>query len=154
METDFNPADPAYAERVAASFARQGIMSLIGAELASVAPGRVDIRLPFREDLSQQHGFFHAGVVSTIVDSAGGYAAYSLFAAEESVLTVEFKINLVAPAAPPELHAIGQVVKPGRTLTLCDLEVFSRGPKGDKLVAKGLQTIMRIAPRPDIAAAG
>ena len=95
MAPSFEPADP---DRD--SFQRQGIMELIGAELSLVAPGQVEIELPFRDDLTQQHGFFHAGATSTVADSAGGYAAFSLFPREASVLTVEYKINLVAPAGP------------------------------------------------------
>ncbi|MDH3473722.1 MAG: PaaI family thioesterase, partial [Rhodospirillales bacterium] len=95
--TAFTPADPGFEARVRNSFARQSIMTLIGAEIARVEPGLVEIVLPYREDLCQQHGFFHAGVTSTIADSAGGYAAFSLFPADASVLTTEFKINLLAP---------------------------------------------------------
>jgi len=94
----FQPADPDFETRVRASFGRQGIMQLIGAELTRVEPGLATIELPYRATLTQQHGFFHAGMTSTIADSAAGYAAYSLFPAASSVLTVEFKINLVAPA--------------------------------------------------------
>ena len=97
----------------------------VGAELTRVEPGLVEIELPFRADLCQQHGFFHAGATSTIADSAGGYAAYSLFPAESSVLTTEYKINLLAPAAGERLRAVGRVVKPGRMLTICDVEVFT-----------------------------
>src|SRR5512140_3092911 len=94
----FTPADPGFEARTRASFARQGAMAHIGAQLESVEPGRVRIALAFRPELSQQHGFFHAGIVSTIADSAGGYAGFTLFPAESGVLTVEFKPNLIAPA--------------------------------------------------------
>src|SRR6187549_3828895 len=90
--------DPAFAERVRDSFGRQPIMHLLGAELTGLDPGRVEIALPFRHELTQQHGYFHAGVVGTIADSAGGYAAFSMMPAGSSVLTVEYKLNLVAPA--------------------------------------------------------
>ena len=146
----FDPADDGFEARVRGSFARQGIMDLIGARMTRVEPGLVEIELPFRQDLSQQHGFFHAGVTSTIADSAGGYAAYSLFPASASVLTVEYKVNLIAPADGERLMARGRVVKPGRSLTLCDLEVTAyKGDRG-KLCAKGLQTIMRIDGRPGV----
>ncbi len=101
----FNPKDPAFEARVRASFGRQGIMELIGARLTRVEPGLVEIELPFRADLTQQHGFFHAGITSTIADSAGGYAAYSLMPDGASVLTTEFKINLLAPADGELLRA-------------------------------------------------
>ncbi len=121
----FAPLTPDYAERVKESFARQRVMRLIGAELSEVQPGLVTIRLPFREDLTQQHGFLHAGVITTIVDSACGYAAFSLMPADASVLTVEYKLNLLAPAKGEWFLAKGVVIKPGRTLTVCEGEVFA-----------------------------
>ena len=148
--TLLQPQDPGFEQRVRLSFARQKVMDLIGARLAVVEPGRVRIELPFREDLTQQHGFFHAGITSTIADSAGGYAAYSLFPAEASVLTVEYKINLIAPAKGAALLAEGRVVKPGRRLTLCDLEVFAVEDGDQTLCARGLQTMMRVDDRPDV----
>ena len=152
--TDFTPTDPGFAERVRDSFARQKIMALIGAELTVVRPGEVQIDLPFRDDLCQQHGFFHAGVTSTIADSAGGYAGFSLFPADASVLTVEYKINLIAPADGELLRAIGRVVKPGRTLTICDLDVKVIKNGRSKRCAKGLQTLMCLQGRSDMPAAG
>jgi uncharacterized protein (TIGR00369 family) len=110
--------DPAFEARVRASFARQGVMTTIGARLTRVAAGAVEIELPFRSDLTQQHGFVHAGVITTIADSACGYAAFSLMPAEASVLTVEYKVNLLAPARGDRFVARGRVVKPGRTLTV------------------------------------
>jgi len=154
MAPSFEPADPDFEVRVKDSFQRQGIMELIGAELSLVAPGHVEIELPFRGDLTQQHGFFHAGVTSTVADSAGGYAAFSLFPVEASVLTVEYKINLVAPAKGERLRAVGRVLRPGRTLTLCDLEVFALEAGEAKLCAKGLQTIMRLDGRSDMPVSG
>jgi|SRR5690625_3032546 len=148
------PDDEDYAERVRASFERQGIMSTLGAVLARVEPGEVEIRLDYQPGLSQQHGFFHAGVTSTIADSAGGYAAYSLFPAGASVLTVEFKINLLAPADGDQLRAAGRVYKPGRTLTLCDVEVFVSKAGKEKVCAKMQQTLMRLDARGDIIRAG
>ena len=147
--TRFQPTDPSFAERVSASFGRQGIMSLIGARLLRIEPGEVSIELPFRPDLSQQHSFFHGGVTSTIADSAGGYAGFTLFPADASVLTVEFKINLLAPAKGDRLVAIGRVIKPGRTLTICSLEVdVFDGPRATPC-AYGLQTLMCMPGRPD-----
>lgn len=147
--TEFTPATSDYEQRVRESFARQSIMTLIGAELARVAPGEVVIELPYREDLCQQHGFFHAGVTSTIADSAGGYAAFSLFPSYASVLTTEFKINLLAPAAGERLRAVGRVVKPGRTLSVCDVEVFALQGGQEKICAKLLQTLMTMHGQPD-----
>ncbi len=148
----FEPADPGFAARVRDSFARQSIMTLIGAELTRVEPGLVEIELPFRADLCQQHGFFHAGMTSTIADSAGGYAAFTLFPADASVLTTEFKINLLAPAAGERLRAVGRVVKPGRMLTICDVEVFALMDGAEKLCAKLLQTLMTMHGKPDMPA--
>ena len=147
----FEPADPDFADRVRDSFDRQKIMDLIGARLARVEPGLVEIELPFKEDLTQQHGFFHAGITSTIADSAGGYAAFSLFPADSAVLTVEYKINLIAPADGERLVAVGRVVKPGRTLTVCTLEVDAEKNGVRKTCAVGQQTIICLAGRPDSA---
>ena len=150
----FTPLDPDFEVRVRDSFGRQTIMDLIGARMTRVAPGEVEIALPYREDLTQQHGFFHAGVTSTIADSAAGYAAFSLFPAEASVLTVEYKINLIAPAQGERLVAVGRVIKPGRTLTLCEFDVFGETNGERKLCAKGLDTLMRLDGRPDMPTAG
>src|SRR6266496_1331382 len=126
----FVPVDPDYDARVRASFARQGAMRLLGARLLSLEPGFCAIELPYREDLTQQHGYIHAGIVSAIADSAGGYAGFSLFDANASVLTVEYKLNLIAPAAGERLIAEARVVKPGRTLAVTRGEVY--GVVGDK----------------------
>ena len=147
----FEPADPDFATRVRDSFGRQGVMGLIGADLVRVEPGVVEIALPFKPDLTQQHGFFHAGITSTIADSAGGYAAFSLFPADSSVLTVEYKINLIAPADGDRLLAVGRVVKPGRTLTVCTFEVEAEKAGVRKTCAVGQQTIICLAGRPDTA---
>jgi len=145
----FQPADPDFEARVRASFARQGAMQLIGAQLARVEPGLATIELAHRADLTQQHGFFHAGMTSAIADSAAGYAAFSLFPAASSVLTVEFKINLIAPADGERLVATGRVKKPGRTLTICEFEVVAH--KGGKatVCALGLETLICLAGKPD-----
>lgn len=153
--TEFQPADPDFAQRTRDSFARQKIMFLLGAEMTVVEPGYVEIVLPYRENLTQQHGFFHAGATATIADSAGGYAGFTLFPPGASVLTSEFKINLLAPANGARLIAKGRVVKPGRTLTTCDTEVDIEYTDGSrKLCAKCLQTLVRLGHRNDIAEAG
>ncbi|MEO3431480.1 PaaI family thioesterase [Pelagibius sp. CAU 1746] len=151
---DVQVQDPDFARRVRDSFDRQTIMGLIGARLTRVEPGEVEIELPFRDDLCQQHGFFHAGVTSTIADSAGGYAAFSLFPADASVLTVEFKINLLAPADGDLLRAVGRVVKPGRTLTVTEAEVLVVKDGREKACARMTQTLMCLTGRPDMPQAG
>jgi uncharacterized protein (TIGR00369 family) len=142
-------ATPAVQERIRSSFDRQGLMAHLGARLSHIGPGRVHIQLPARPEVTQQHGYFHAGATSSIADSAGGYAAYSLFPENSSVLTVEFKINLLAPAEGDHLEAVGNVLKSGRTLTVCQLEVFGVRAAERSLVAAGQQTVICIHNRPD-----
>ena len=134
--------DSRVVEQVRSSFAKQGLMAHLGAELTDVTTGRVVIRLPFRGELTQQDGFFHAGATSAIADSAGGYAGLTRFPAGSSVLTVEFKINLLAPARGECLEATGLVVRSGRTLTVCQLEVFAVTELERTLVALGQQTLI------------
>lgn len=150
----FQPKDENFADKVSDSFARQSIMALIGARLVRVDPGEVEIELPFREDLCQQHGFFHAGVTSTIADSAGGYAGFSLFPAGSSVLTVEFKVNLLAPADGELLRAVGRVLKPGRTLTVTEAEVSAVKNGERRVCAHMVQTLMCLQGRADMPTAG
>lgn len=136
-------------ERVQASFDRQGLMEHLGARLAHIGPGEVHIVLPSRPEVTQQHGYFHAGATSSIADSAGGYAAFTLFPAGTSVLTVEFKINLLAPAEGERLEAVGTVIKPGRTLTICRLDVFAVTGERRTLCAAGQQTLIQVEARPE-----
>jgi uncharacterized protein (TIGR00369 family) len=145
----FIPAFAGYESRVRESFARQGAMRLIGAEMTEVAPGYCAITLVPRPELAQQHGYVHAGMVSTIVDSAGGYAGFTLFPEEASVLTVEFKLNLVSPAAGDRLIAEGFVVKPGRTLVITRGEVHAERADKRTLVALMQQTLMVMHGRQD-----
>ncbi|WP_411978381.1 PaaI family thioesterase [Streptomyces scopuliridis] len=119
-------------------------MGHLGARLAHIAPGRVHIVLPGRPEVTQQHGYFHAGATSAIADSAGGYAAFTLFPENTSVLTVEYKINLLAPAEGDHIEAVGTVVRSGRTLTVCQLEVFAVEDARRTLVATGQQTLIRV----------
>lgn len=135
-------SDPLFAGRVRDSFARQNAMAFIGAQPTRVEPGHVEIELPYREELTQQHKFFHGGITTMIADSAAGYAAYSMFPADSSVLTVEFKMSLLAPAGGEKLIASAKVVKPGRTLTLCDVEVHAVKEGKKTLVLKGLETLI------------
>ncbi len=141
-----------FAERVHDSFLRQGIMATLGASVARVDAGFCEIVLPFKDGLSQQHGFFHAGVVSTIADSAAGYAGYTLFPADSSVLTVEFKINLLAPADGEMLRATGRVLKHGRTLTVCELQAYVSKNGREKLCAHGMSTLICLQGKPDTKA--
>ncbi len=140
--SSFQPQNPNYESIVRASFARQGVMQTIGAELERVAPGAVDIVLPYRADLTQQRGYVHAGIITTIADSACGYAAFTLMPAGSEVLSVEFKVNLLRPAAGERFVAEGRVMKPGKTLTVARCDVF--GWEGDeaKLVATMLATMI------------
>ncbi|MDR3418920.1 MAG: PaaI family thioesterase [Nevskia sp.] len=141
--------DPDYDKRVRESFARQGAMAHIGAALRRVEPGLVEIDLPYRPELSQQHGFFHAGMVATVADSAGGYASYTLFPADSSVLTVEFKVNLIAPADGDCVRAVGQVIRSGRTLTVCELRAYVRKNGAETQCLHGMATVMCLAGRSD-----
>jgi uncharacterized protein (TIGR00369 family) len=141
-------AAPRTQERIRASFERQGLMRHLGAELTDIAPGRVTIRLRSRPEVAQQHGYIHAGATSAIADTAGGYAALTMFPEDAEVLTVEYKINLLAPAIGERLEAIGTVAKAGRTLTVCTLEVFAIQGEQRKLVAMGQQTLFCVRPQP------
>ena len=149
--SDLAPRDPAFAARIQASFAKQGLMTSLGASLLHVAPGMVEIALPASASVSQQHGFIHAGALAAIADTAAGYAALSLMSAGVGVLTTEFKINLVAPAKGDRVIARGRVVKAGRTLTLGQTEVFAESATGEKLVALLTATFMVIEGRDGIA---
>ncbi len=141
--------DAGMERRIRDSFDRQGLMRHLGAEITRVEPGLVYVCMPFRKELTQQHGFFHAGATSAIADTAGGYAGFTLFPLNSSVLTVEFKINLVAPAEGDYLEAVGKVIRSGRTLTICQLEVFGVTGEQRKLVAMGQQTLMCIHGKTD-----
>jgi uncharacterized protein (TIGR00369 family) len=143
----FAPQDENFAARVRASFARQRLMETIGARLMTVSAGEVEIALPFREDLTQQHGYLHAGIVTSIVDSACGYAALSLTPAGAEVLSVEYKINLLSPASGERMIARGRVIRAGRNLTVCLGEVFAVSDGQEKLVATMLATMMTIRER-------
>jgi uncharacterized protein (TIGR00369 family) len=138
------PLAPDIRKRVQESFERQGLMKHLGAELADLEAGQAIVRMPYRDELTQQHGFFHAGGTTAICDTAGGYAALSMFPADSSILTVEFKINLLAPALGDYLEAIGKVVRAGRTLTVCQVEVYGVARSERTLVAVGQQTLIRL----------
>lgn len=131
--------EPDFKSRVKESFAKQRVMRLIDARLALVEPGVVEIELPYREDLTQQDGFIHAGIVTTILDSACGYAAYSLMPSGSGVLSVEYKVNLLAPAKADVIKVRAEVKRAGKTLTVCVADAFA----GEKVCATMLATMIR-----------
>jgi len=140
--------NPAFAEEIRESFAKQTIMALIGAELTRVEPGLIEIALPYRSDLTQQHGYLHAGVVTTIADSACGYAAYSLMPPNSEVLSVEFKVNLLRPAKSERFTATAEVIKSGKTLTVVRADVHAEGAdRSRELIATMTGTMMCLRAR-------
>src|SRR5262245_4212264 len=144
------PRNPRFEQAVRDSFAAQRIMATIGARLDRVSAGEVEIRVPFRPELTQQHGYLHAGVLTTALDSSCGYAALSLLTEGVGVLTVEFKVNLLAPARGDELIARGRVVRAGRTITVCQAEASMLANDTETAVATMLATIMTIRDRPNV----
>jgi uncharacterized protein (TIGR00369 family) len=145
-----SPPDPAFESRVRESFGKQRFMAALGATMARVALGEVEIRLPYRADLTQQHGFLHAGAMTTIADSACGYAALTLMPPGTAVLTAEFKVNLLAPGEGEAVVARGRVLKTGRTLTVCSADVFAVRGGEEKPVVTMLATIMTVRDRPGL----
>jgi uncharacterized protein (TIGR00369 family) len=144
------PQAPDFARRVADSFARQGAMATIGARLARVAPGEVEIELDFQENLTQQDGFVHGGIIAAILDSACGYAAYSLMPPDAAVLTVEYKVNFLLPARGERFRARGAVVKTGQTLSVCTGEAYAVDARGEKLIATMTATMITARGRGDV----
>ena len=146
------PHDAQYAQRTRDSFARQPAMATLGVSLEEIAPGRVVLAMPHRADLTQQHGFVHAGVIAAALDSACGYAAFTLMPVEAGVLTIEFKINLPAPARGPLLRFEGRVTKAGRTISVVDGQAFLKEVAGAerKLVATMTATVMTVTGRDDV----
>jgi uncharacterized protein (TIGR00369 family) len=141
------PADPNFDARVRASFAKQPLMATIGAQVAEVSAGKVTLRLAFRADLTQQHGFLHAGTIASLADSACGYAALSLMPADAAVLSIEFKVNMLAPAKGDALIARAEVIRAGKTIMACRADVFSLTGKDEKLVAAMQGTMMVVRDR-------
>ncbi len=140
-----------YEERVRASFARQAALRTLKAELTLVTPGIIEIEMPFSPELTQQHGFLHAGVISTALDSACGYAAFSLMPPDASVLTIEFKVNLLAPGRGERFLFRGSVTKPGRTIIVADGQAYAFGPDGEaRLIATMTGTMMTVTGREGI----
>ncbi len=146
---DFETRNPDFERVVRDSFARQGFMGTLGAELLLVAPGRAEIATPYHDAIAQQHGYFHGGAIGAIADTAGGYAALSLMPDGMTILTVEYKLNIVAPGKGDRLIARGYVVRPGRTLTVTRADVFAVIGAEEKLCAIMQQTLMCLAGAPD-----
>jgi uncharacterized protein (TIGR00369 family) len=146
---NFIPKDPDFAERIKGSFARQKFMTLLNAQLHNLSPGYCEIHIPYRVDLTQQHSFFHAGIVGTIADNAAGYAAFSLMGKASTILAVEFKLNLISPADGELLIGRGYVLKYGRTLTICRSDVFTLKAGVEKLCAASQSTMMELQDKAD-----
>jgi uncharacterized protein (TIGR00369 family) len=140
-------SDPDYAARVRASFDKQQLMTTLGAQLEQVDPGAVTIRLPFRDDLTQQHGFLHAGAIAAVADSACGYAALSLMPSGADVLSIEFKINMLSPAKGDAIVARAEVIRAGKRIMVCRADVFSLDGTTEKLVAAMQATMMVVTDR-------
>ncbi|NQW24302.1 MAG: PaaI family thioesterase [SAR202 cluster bacterium] len=148
---NFEPRDPDFEAKVRSSFGRQTAMQTLGAVMGKVKAGSVEIEMPYRADLAQQHGFIHGGIVTAIVDSACGYAAFSLCAPDTAILTLEYKVNFVAPAKGERLLARGEVVRPGATVSVCKGDVLAYENGQETLVATILTTMMIMPNRPDLA---
>ena len=146
------PADPAYEARVRDSFSRQTHMTTLGVTIARIAPGEVDLALPFSPQFCQQNGFMHAGAIASVADSASGYAAYTLAPPDTDVLAVEFKLNLLAPAQGEGFLACGRVLRSGRTLTVCTAEVVGIEPDRETLVAIMQATMIGLPNKPGLEA--
>jgi uncharacterized protein (TIGR00369 family) len=144
-------APEGFEARIRGSFARQKVMATLGARLLRVAPGEVDIELPYRDDLTQQHGFLHAGIIGTVLDSACGYAAYSLMPPDAAVLSIEYKVNLLAPAKGERVIARARVKKAGRTIVVCEADAFAVADQEEKLVASMTGTMMCVMGRPELS---
>ncbi len=142
-------AHPDFEQRVRDSFARQAAMATLGAQVGTIAAGRVELLMAHRNELTQQHGFLHAGIVAAALDSACGYAAFTLMPDDAAVLTIEFKINLLAPARGPRFRFEGVVVKPGRTISVVDGRATQADEDGaeEKLVATMTATVMTVRGR-------
>ena len=143
----FEPKNPDYDARVRSSFDRQNVMRTMGISIADLSPGHIVLEMAHNDALTQQHGFLHAGIVSTALDSACGYAGFSLMPPEAAVLTAEFKINLLNPADGERFRFVADVVKPGRTLTICEARAYALKGQKEKLVATMTATLMALVGR-------
>jgi uncharacterized protein (TIGR00369 family) len=144
------PKNPNFERLVRESFLKQEVMATLEATLARVAPGEVEIELPYRADLTQQHGFLHAGIVTAVLDSSCGYSAFSLMPPRAGVLSVEFKVNLLAPAKGDRLIACGRVIRAGRTISVCQADGVMRSGTEEVPVATMLATIMTVVDRAEV----
>jgi uncharacterized protein (TIGR00369 family) len=142
--------DDGYKLKVAESFQRQEVMKTLNASILDIRPGEIELEFPYQQSLTQQHGFIHAGIISTVLDSACGYAAFSLMPEDAAVLTIEFKINLLSPAKEDRFRAIGKVKKFGKNITVTDGELFAYSDSGKKLIATMVGTIMAVYNREGI----
>ena len=149
MSSQFKPS-AGYKEKVIESFNRQGMMKTINASILAIRPGEIELEFPYQSNLTQQHGFIHAGIVSTVLDTACGYAAFSLMPENAAVLTIEFKVNLLSPAKGERFRAVGKVKKPGKNITVTEGELFAHEEGGQKLVAIMVATIMSVYDRESI----
>jgi uncharacterized protein (TIGR00369 family) len=146
----FDPVDPGFAERVRESFGRQAFMKTVGALLTKVSPGEVHVELPFRNDLTQQHGFLHAAVMTAIVDTACGFAALTLAPRDASVLTIEYKVNFMSPGSGERITAQARVLKRGRAVTVCAGDVYARQAGRERHIATMIATIANVTERPNL----
>jgi uncharacterized protein (TIGR00369 family) len=144
MKPTFQPKYPGYQAKIEKSFADQSVMKTIGASIEVIGAGEIEIEFPYQTSLTQQNGFIHAGIVSTVLDSACGYAAFSLMPEDASVLTIEFKINLLSPAIGDRFRGYGKVKKAGRTISVAEAELYAFSDQGKKLVATMVGTLMAI----------
>jgi uncharacterized protein (TIGR00369 family) len=147
MSLQFQAKDPDFKARITQSFSEQAVMQHINASLIGIDAGQVEIGFPYQLALTQQDGFIHAGISSTVMDSACGYAACTLMPVEARVLTIEFKINLLAPAAGDAFRAVGKVRKPGRSVFVAEAELYASSNGSDKLVATMVGTLMAMYPQ-------
>ncbi|MEL7429094.1 MAG: PaaI family thioesterase [Pseudomonadota bacterium] len=145
----FTPKNTGYESRVRASFANQKIMSTLGGSITSVEPGRVILEMPFNANFTQQHGFLHAGAITTMLDSAAGYAAFSLMAKDAEVLTIELKTSLMSPALGDHFRFEGKVVKSGRTISFCEADAYALSSGKEKRIASMTATMMAVTDRRD-----
>jgi len=144
---NFQPSDTNYESRIRSSFDKQEVMKTIGAKLVKVMPGEVHIEFSFAESLTQQHGYIHAGIITSVVDSACGYAAYTLMPADSEVLTIEYKVNFMSPANGNRFKGIGRVLKPGRNITVCSGDVIAIDEGKEKIIATMLATMISVEKR-------
>ena len=142
--SDYQSLTPEVEERVRESFARQKLIRTLNGEISHVSPGELHISAPFDERFTQQDGFLHAGIVTTLIDSACGYAAYTLMPENSRVLSVEFKVNFLSPAVGDHFRAEGRVIKPGKTLTICEGKMFALANGQETLTAVMQATMMRL----------